>query len=294
MSGGPLPVGRGIERGVEFLLAHFGGAFETASALIGFVAGGLEVALGAVPPWLTTILLVVLSVWRVSLGFGAFTALSLALIVGMGLWTETMSTLALVLSATLISLALGLPLGVWAAKSDRVNRLLRPLLDLMQTMPAFVYLIPAVMFFGLGRVPGTVATVIFATPPAVRLTNLGIRNVPREMVEAGRAFGCTAWQLLIGVQLPAALPSIMAGVNQNTMLALSMVVIASMIGAGGLGNEVLRGIQRLDVGLGFEGGIGVVLLAIILDRITQSFTSGKRAGLAARLRALFAGDGAHA
>jgi glycine betaine/proline transport system permease protein len=153
----------------------------------------------------------------------------------------------------------------------RVGRLLRPVLDLMQTMPAFVYLIPAAMFFGLGRVPGIVATIIFAMPPAVRLTSLGIRQVPKERVEAGLAFGCTRLQLLLKVQLPSARPSIMAGVNQTIMLALSMVVIASMIGAGGLGDTVLRGIQRLDVGLGFEGGLGVVILAIILDRITQSF-----------------------
>ncbi|MGD8615611.1 MAG: ABC transporter permease subunit, partial [Gammaproteobacteria bacterium] len=158
-----------------------------------------------------------------------------------------------------------------AARSDWVERLVRPVLDLMQTMPAFVYLIPAAMFFGLGRVPGVVATIVFSMPPAVRLTNLGIRQVPRELVEAGLAFGCTPRQLLLRVQLPLARPSIMAGVNQTIMLALSMVVIASMIGAGGLGDTVLRGIQRLDVGLGFEGGLGVVILAIVLDRITQSF-----------------------
>ena len=166
---------------------------------------------------------------------------------------------------------LGIPLGIWAARSDPVERIVRPVLDLMQTMPAFVYLIPAAMFFGLGRVPGVVATIIFAMPPAVRLTNLGIRQVPEELIETGLAFGCTSGQLLLKVQLPTARPSIMAGVNQTIMLALSMVVIASMIGAGGLGDTVLRGIQRLDVGLGFEGGLGVVILAIILDRITQSF-----------------------
>jgi glycine betaine/proline transport system permease protein len=196
------------------------------------------------------------------------------LIVGMDLWLETVETLALVIAATLISLAIGIPLGILAAAKDWAERLIRPALDLMQTMPAFVYLIPAAMFFGLGKVPGVVATIVFAMPPAVRLTNLGIRQVPKELVEAGLAFGCTPWQLLLKVQLPAARPSIMAGVNQTIMLALSMVVIASMIGAGGLGDTVLRGIQRLDVGLGFEGGIAVVILAIVLDRLTQSF--GKR------------------
>jgi glycine betaine/proline transport system permease protein len=171
---------------------------------------------------------------------------------------------------------LGIPLGIWAARSHLVERLVRPVLDLMQTMPAFVYLIPAAMFFGLGRVPGVVATIVFAMPPVVRLTNLGIHQVPKELVEAGLAFGCTPWQLLFRVQLPSAKPSIMAGVNQTIMLALSMVVIASMIGAGGLGDTVLRGIQRLDVGLGFEGGLGVVILAIILDRITQSFGNHRK------------------
>lgn len=284
---GPLPIGRAIERVVDFLLRHFEGAFDVVSQIIGLLTGGLEAALRGLPAWLAVILLVGLALWRVSLGFAAFTALSLAALVGMGLWEETLSTLALVLSATLISVAIGLPAGIWAAKSDAVDRAVRPLLDSMQTLPAFVYLIPAVMFFGLGPVPGTVATVIFATPPAVRLTNLGIRNVPKEMVEAGRAFGCTPLQLLVRVQLPNALPSIMAGINQNTLLALSMVVIASMIGAGGLGNEVLRGIQRLDVGRGFEGGIGVVLLAIIVDRVTQSFAGTQRRPLRERIRWLF-------
>jgi len=161
--------------------------------------------------------------------------------------------------------------GIWCARNKLVGMLVRPVLDFMQTMPAFVYLIPAAMFFGLGRVPGILATVVFAVPPAVRLTSLGIRMVNKEQVEAGNAFGCTSWQLLFKVQLPIALPSIMAGVNQTIMMALSMVIIASMVGAGGLGNDVLASIQRLDVGLGFESGLAVVLLAIILDRITESF-----------------------
>jgi glycine betaine/proline transport system permease protein len=180
-------------------------------------------------------------------------------------------TLGLTFSATLISLLLGIPLGIWAARSERVATIIRPILDFMQTMPAFVYLIPAAMLFGLGRVPGIIATVIFAMPPAVRLTNLGIRQVNKEIIEAGQSFGCTPRQLLFKVQLPNAMPSIMAGVNQTIMMALSMVIIASMVGAGGLGNDVLASIQRLDIGLGFESGMAVVLLAIILDRITESF-----------------------
>jgi len=182
-----------------------------------------------------------------------------------------MSTLALITASAVISLVLGIPLGIWMARSDRVAALVRPVLDFMQTMPAFVYLIPAAMLFGLGKVPGVLATVIFAMPPAVRLTNLGIRQVNKEQVEAGLAFGCTPRQLLLKVQIPGAMPSIMAGVNQTIMMALSMVIIASMVGAGGLGNDVLASIQRLDIGLGFESGLSVVLLAIILDRITESF-----------------------
>ena len=196
---------------------------------------------------------------------------ALGLIWATGFWSQTIATLALTLSATCVSLVLGVPVGIWCARNKIVNTVVRPVLDFMQTMPAFVYLIPAAMFFGLGRVPGILATVVFAVPPAVRLTNLGIRQVNKEQVEAGHAFGCTSWQLLFKVQLPIALPSIMAGVNQTIMMALSMVIIASMVGAGGLGNDVLASIQRLDVGLGFESGLAVVLLAIILDRITESF-----------------------
>ncbi|HMB97666.1 MAG TPA: ABC transporter permease subunit, partial [Balneolaceae bacterium] len=160
--------------------------------------------------------------------------------------------------------------GIWASKNDTVEKIVRPILDFMQTMPAFVYLIPAVLFFQLGKVPGVVATLVFATPPAVRLTNLGIRQVPEEIKEAALAFGSNSRQMLYKVELPVALPTILAGVNQTIMLALSMVVIASLIGAGGLGQPVLVGIQQLNIGLGFEGGIAIVILAIFLDRVTQS------------------------
>jgi glycine betaine/proline transport system permease protein len=281
---GRIPVGEWVERGVDLLLAHLDGLFAAITAVVGGLTHVVEWALLAVPAWLATLLLCGLAGARVGARFAVFTAAALALVAGMGLWTATMATLALVLSATFLALAIGLPLGVLAAKRDVAERALRPLLDFMQTMPAVVYLIPAVMFFGLGRVPGVIATVIFSMPPAVRLTNLGIRGVRPDLVEAGLAFGCTPRQLLVKIELPQALPSIMAGVNQAMMLALSMVVIASMIGAGGLGNEVLRGIQRLDVGLGFEGGIAVVLLAIVLDRITQSFGTLRRDGLWRRLR----------
>jgi glycine betaine/proline transport system permease protein len=221
--------------------------------------------------WLMMAIFIGVGLWRVGWRFALFTTASLLLIFATGFWDQTVITLGLTLSSTIISLVLGIPLGIWAAKSKWVAAIVRPILDLMQTMPAFVYLIPAAMLFGLGRVPGILSTVIFAMPPAVRLTSLGIRHVNREIVEAGQAFGCTPWQLLYKVQFPNALPSIMQGVNQTIMMALSMVIIASMVGAGGLGNDVLASIQRLDIGLGFESGLSVVLLAIILDRITESF-----------------------
>jgi glycine betaine/proline transport system permease protein len=282
-----LPVGDWIERVVEFVLANFGALLAAVSFVVGGVTLFVERLLLSIPAWLLTLVICAIAWSRVGARFTVFTALAIAVVAGMGLWAETMATLALVLSATLLSLLIGLPLGVLAAKRARAERALRPLLDFMQTMPAFVYLIPAVMFFGLGRVPGTIATIIFCMPPAVRLTTLGIRGVPTDLVEAGLAFGCTPRQLLAKVELPQALPSIMAGINQSTMLALSMVVIASMIGAGGLGNEVLRAIQRLDVGLGFESGLAVVVLAIVLDRISQSFGERGRGDLRRRVRRVF-------
>lgn len=187
-----------------------------------------------------------------------------------GLYIETTETFALTLTSALIAISLGIPSGILAALSDTVHNILRPILDLMQTMPVFVYLIPAVIFFGMGAAPGAVATVIFAYPPAVRLTNLGIREVPQELIEAGEAFGCNYWQLLVKVQIPVARPSIMQGVNQSIMLALSMAVVAALIGAGGLGGEVVRGIQRMRVGQGFVAGLAVVFTAMILDRATAN------------------------
>ncbi|MFW5877027.1 MAG: ABC transporter permease [Myxococcota bacterium] len=281
-----IPLGAWIDAAVAWLLDHAAWLFDAIFFVVDGLVTGMQGFLRLVPAWVLALVLGGLGAWRVGWRFATFTLASLALVVGIGLWDSTMDTLALVLSATLISLVVGMPIGVWAARRDRVWKVVRPVLDLMQTMPAFVYLIPAVMFFSTGQVPGTIATTIFATPPAVRLTNLGIRQVSREMVEAGLAFGCTPWQLLLKVQIPAAVPSIMAGVNQTIMLALSMVVIASMIGAGGLGDVVLSGIQRLDVGIGFEGGVGVVIVAIVLDRLTQSFGAGRRRSLGERLREL--------
>jgi glycine betaine/proline transport system permease protein len=265
-----LPVGQWMESIVNWALRNLTGLFDAVTLVIGSIVNSFEAALLAVPVWAMVIAITLIAVWRVSWRFGVFTLLALGLVLGIDMWTQTMATLALILGATFMSLVVGLPAGVLAAKSDIAEAIIRPILDVMQTLPSFVYLIPAAMFFGLGKVPGTIATVIFAVPPAVRLTNLGIRGVDRELLEAGIAFGCTRRQLLFKVELPAALPSIMTGVNQTIMLALSMVVIAAMIGAGGLGNEVLAGIQRLDIGRGFEGGFAVVVLAIILDRLSQS------------------------
>ncbi|MCP8895188.1 proline/glycine betaine ABC transporter permease [Shinella daejeonensis] len=271
-------LGDGVDAVVNYILDNFAPLLDAVAAGIGTVTNGIQASLLAMPMLVGLAILVLLSLWRVGFGFAVFTGLSLWLVEHMGLWSAMMETLSLVLASTLVAGVIGLPLGIAMARSDRVAAVVRPVLDLMQTMPAFVYLIPAAMFFGLGAVPGTIATVIFSMPPVVRLTNLGIRQVHAEFVEAGNAFGCTASQLLFKVQLPNAMPSIMAGINQTIMLSLSMVVIASMIGAGGLGNTVLTGIQRLDVGTGFEGGIAVVILAVILDRITQSLGK-ERAGV---------------
>jgi glycine betaine/proline transport system permease protein len=222
-------------------------------------------------PWFLVILAIAAiawrwSNWRLSLG----TTVGMFFIGMLGLWAAAMSTLAIVIVATFLAIFIGLPVGIVMSRSDRFEGIMRSILDIMQTMPSFVYLIPTLMLFGLGKVPALISTVIYAIPPVTRLTNLGIRQVPTEMLEAGHAFGSTTWQLLFKVQLPLALPAIMAGINQTVMMALGMVVICSMIGAGGLGDEVLIGINQLKVGRGFSGGISIVILAIIIDRLTQS------------------------
>ncbi|MDR3095536.1 MAG: choline ABC transporter permease subunit [Paraburkholderia sp.] len=266
-----IPLGQWVDQSVHYLLDHDANTFDAIGKTIESFARFIEHGLQAVPMWAMMAFFIALGLWRVGWRFALFATASLLLIYATGFWDQMIVTLGLTLSSTLISLVLGIPLGIWTAKNKLVQAIVRPILDLMQTMPAFVYLIPAAMLFGLGRVPGILSTVIFAMPPAVRLTSLGIKHVNREIVEAGQAFGCTPWQLLYKVQFPNALPSIMQGVNQTIMMALSMVIIASMVGAGGLGNDVLASIQRLDIGLGFESGLSVVLLAIILDRITESF-----------------------
>ncbi|MBN2283721.1 MAG: ABC transporter permease subunit [Deltaproteobacteria bacterium] len=258
------------------------GLFDSITFIITNINSGILAVLSFVPvvplpfnglsiaiPVLGIILIPVLW-WMTSLGTGIFAFVGLWFTANVGLWPETMETFSLTLTAAFIALFFGIPTGIVAGKSDLVERIVRPILDFMQTLPVFVYLIPAVILFGLGPAPGVVATTIFAIPPAVRLTNLGIRGVPAELVEAGEAFGCGYFQLLWKIQLPMARPSIMAGVNQTIMLSLSMVVIAALIGAGGLGIEVVRSIQRMLVGKGFVAGIAVVIVAIILDRATRS------------------------
>lgn len=221
-------------------------------------------------PFIMIALLALLAWYVAGKGVAIFALIGQFLIYAMGLWDKNMETLALVITSVAIALLIGVPLGIWSSKNDNVERIVRPTLDFMQTMPAFVYLIPAVLFFSLGKVPGVISTLIFSMPPAVRFTNLGIRQVPKDMREAALAFGSNPKQMLYKVELPVALPTIMAGINQTIMLALSMVVIAALIGAGGLGEPVLKGITQLKIDLGFNGGIAIVILAIYLDRITQA------------------------
>ncbi|NQS74671.1 MAG: proline/glycine betaine ABC transporter permease [Methanoculleus sp.] len=274
-----LPVGEAVEALVRWIDEYFGWLLDGISEGLGFLIDGLQNLLTFIPPPVLILLTTVL-VWFVTrrdIKLAALTALGLLLIWDLQLWDLAMLTLALVLVSTVVALAISIPLGIAAAGSEPLNAALRPFLDLMQTMPSFVYLIPAVIFFGIGNVPGTIATVVFAIPPALRLTNLGIRQVPTELIEVADAFGSTPRQKLFKVQLPVALPTIMAGVNQCIMLALSMTVIASMIGARGLGYQVLVGIQRVDIGMGFEAGLAIVIIAIILDRITQNLVPQQEA-----------------
>ncbi|MDP9568601.1 UNVERIFIED_ORG: glycine betaine/proline transport system permease protein [Kosakonia oryzae] len=267
----PLDFSRQIDDAVHALLAHAGGLFDGIARIIDLFAGGLEQLIIALSPWGLVTLAVVIGAWRIGKGFALFALLATLYIIYSGYSDHAAITLALTLSSTFFSLLLGIPLGIWSARRAAVGSVVRTLLDFMQTMPAFVYLIPATILFGLGRPPGIFATILFSMPPVVRLTDLGIRQVNSARLEAGIAFGCTPWQLLWKVQLPAAQPSIMAGVNQTIMMAMSMVIIASMVGAGGLGNDILSSIQQLEIGLGLQSGVVVVLMAILLDRLSASF-----------------------
>jgi glycine betaine/proline transport system permease protein len=274
----------------DWLVPNFRPAFRVMQWPITQVLNMLDGVLNAIPMVLFTVALSLIA-WRTAgRGVAIFTLIALAFIDMIGLWPETMTTLSMVVTAVFFCTVIGIPLGIAAAASDRFQAILRPVLDIMQTIPSFVYLVPIVMLFGVGMVPGIIATIIFALPPVIRLTNLGIRNVRDDLVEAATAFGATAWQTLWEVQFPLALRTVMAGLNQTLMLALSMVVIAALIGAGGLGLTVYTGLGRLDVGNATAGGIGIVLLAIILDRITQGLgekRSVRTVSLAATLKSLF-------
>lgn len=251
--------------------------FGTITSVIRFIVDSFGFILTSIPIWLFIIVLTLLTfiVTKKRWGLTVFVFLGLFLMDNLGFWNDMLQTLSLVLTSGIISVFVGVPLGIWMAKSRVVEGMFKPILDFMQTMPAFVYLIPAVAFFGIGMVPGVVASVIFAMPPTVRLTNLGIRQVSTDLVEAADAFGSTPFQKLVKLELPMAKNTIMAGVNQSIMLALSMVVIASMIGAMGLGTKVYYAVGRNDAGGGFEAGLAIVILAIILDRLTQSFNRSK-------------------
>ncbi|MDR3599073.1 MAG: proline/glycine betaine ABC transporter permease [Desulfosporosinus sp.] len=271
-----LPLGQWVNIGVKWLLNNYGHAIDVFSTSIREMIDALKNGLNVVPWWLLIIIVMIIAWrargWRLALGSG----LGLLLIYDMLLWPAFLETLVLVIISAIISIAIGVPTGIIIARNNTINRIFTPLLDVMQTMPSFVYLIPALMFFGLGTVPAIFATVVFAMPPAIRLTDLGIRQVPADLVEVGEAFGSTPRQMLWKIQLPLAMPTIMAGINQTMMLSLSMVVVAGMIGAGGFGAGVLEGISQMDIGKGFENGLGVVILAMILDRICQGFSQTAR------------------
>jgi glycine betaine/proline transport system permease protein len=263
-----IPLGDGIEAIVDFIISNFGGPLDVFSNIIGVMIDGFESVLSFGHPFLLISILALIS-WlvkrKVKLTVGVF--LGLTLVLNLRMWDPLVTTMASIVTAVLVCLIIGIPVGILKAHSKIIDVLTRPILDFMQTIPPFVYLIPALMFFGLGTVPGVIATVVFAIAPPIRLTYLGLTQVDEELLEAGKAFGSTPLQMLFKVELPLALPSIMMGINQCIMLSLSMVVIAAMIGAGGLGKPVLRSLSTVDIGLGFEAGLGVVILAMLLDRL---------------------------
>ena len=271
-----IPLDDWITVFIDWLVEGYRWFFQMIKWPVDITLSGMEDGLLALPP-LAVILVFALIAWRVS-GFKlAVGSVATFVFIGLlGLWEETMITLAMVFSSVVFCTIAGVPLGIFSGRSDRFEKILRPLLDGMQTTPAFVYLVPIVMLFSIGNVAGVLATIIFAMPPIIRLTSLGIRQVHPELVEAALAFGATSWQVLVKVQIPLALPTIMAGLNQTIMMALSMVVIAALIGAGGLGAPVVLGLNTLDIGLATIGGLAIVLVAIILDRITQSMGTGKK------------------
>ncbi|WPE22699.1 proline/glycine betaine ABC transporter permease [Shinella zoogloeoides] len=266
------PLRRTVDDGLSWVVRNWGGELETAAYPLLMLLNWIERLLIATPWWLFIAFFVGLAFmatrnWRLPL----VVFLGLVFLGLMQLWRDAMITTALMIAATLTAIVISIPVGVWMSRSDRVRQMVTPVLDLMQTLPSFVYLIPTVMIFGPGKIPALLATIVYASPPLIRLTDLGLRNVDPAVMEASRAFGTSATQRLFGVQIPLALPTILAGINQTTMMALAMVVIASMIGAGGLGYQVLQGIGRLEVSRGLFAGLGIVALAIVFDRITQAY-----------------------
>jgi ABC-type proline/glycine betaine transport system permease subunit len=268
-----LPIGAAGEWVVGFSTTTLKPLFVLLGLVILSTAQVLRVILLAAPPWLMIVGVGFLAWWLSGRALAAFAVLALSLQWNLQLWEPTAVTLSLVLTAALLSLVVAIPLGILMAESRVVTGALNPVLDFLQTMPRFIYLIPAIIIFGIDTIGGVVATMTLAVPPPVRLTALGIREIDREVIEAGEAFGCSRWQLLTKIKLPLAVPSILLGVNQCIMMSLSMVVIAAMIGAGGLGAAILTGISRLDVGQGFEAGFGVVVVAILIDRLTKGFVA---------------------
>lgn len=266
------PWRRAIDDGLNWVVRNWGDDLETAAHPLVVLLNAIEQLLQATPWWLIIVLLTGIS-WLATRKWQmpVVVIVSLLFLGVMDLWEDAMTTTALMLAATITTIIMAIPMGVWMSRSHAVRQLVTPVLDLMQTLPSFVYLIPTVMIFGPGKIPALIATIVYAAPPLVRLTDLGLRSVDSSVMEASRAFGTSPAQRLFGVQIPLALPTILAGINQTTMMALSMVVIASMIGAGGLGYQVLQGIGRLEVSRGLFAGLGIVVLAVIFDRITQAF-----------------------
>jgi glycine betaine/proline transport system permease protein len=270
-----IPLDVWVSQFVEWLVDNYRDFFQTLKWPVETTLNGFDIGLNWIHP-LVIIAIITMAAWRFSgIGLAVFSVVTLTVVGFLGLWPETMTTLAMVLSSVVFCAIVGIPLGIWAGRSDNFEATLRPVLDAMQTTPAFVYLVPIVMLFSVGNVAGVLATIVFALPPIIRLTSLGIRQVHPELVEAAQAFGATKWQVLRRVQIPLAMPTILAGLNQTIMMALSMVVIAALIGAGGLGSPVILGLNTLDIGRAVTGGLGIVLIAIVLDRITQSMAQQK-------------------
>jgi len=271
-----IPLDVWVSQFVDWLVDNYRDFFQAIKWPVEQTLNGFDAGLNALPAFLV-IAVLAFAAWRFSgKGLAIFTIVAMTIIGLLGLWADTMTTLAMVLSSVLFCALAGIPLGIWSGRSDAFETAIRPVLDAMQTTPAFVYLVPIVMLFSVGNVAGVLATIIFALPPIIRLTSLGIRQVHPELVEAAQAFGATNWQVLIRVQVPLAMPTILAGLNQTIMMALSMVVIAALIGAGGLGSPVILGLNTLDIGRAVIGGLSIVFMAIVLDRVTQSMAQQKK------------------